>query len=269
MEPEIEGRLVSDHKVISHRTYKRIGVTFVGLCFLVGSIFVGYIYFAGPKLAAEQAAVATERFFAELFAQAAPFSFTIVPNAIETLTVPAQTTQSADELKSELAAARVNIPNGVDSAVQNILDLPVGEVTFLEYLNEMPREIQDPFIQMQDEIDQLVLDLNQKHEQKTLAERIGEPSALLYPEASTFKGATSVYPSQRVAEAYFVGQALALQFPSQAEFLTDFLNEYINNGVAYGHYSQLDAAVSKMLVDDYIQSAAKTEQGKLVLQSLE
>ncbi len=268
MEPETDGRLMSDHKVISHRTYKGIGITFVGLSFLVGAVYAGYMYYAAPIIAEQQSAEASDRLFTELFAQAAPFSFIIVPNALETLTIPAQTIQSADELKAEFAA-RANFPSNVDSEAQNIFDLPVGEITFLEYLNEMPREMQDPFIQMQGEIDELVLHLNQKHEQKTLAERIGESSALLYPEVSKFKGATSVYPSQRVAEAYYIGQALAIQFPSQAEFLNDFLNEYINNGVAYGHYSKLDAAVSKMLVDDYIKSAANTEQGKLVLQSLE
>lgn len=269
MEPETDGRLMSDHKVISHRTYKRIGIAFLGLSFLVGAVYTGYAYYASPIIAEQQSVEASDRLLAELFAHATPFSFTIVPNALETLTVPAQTTQSADELKAEFAAARVNLPSNTDSEAQNIFDLPVGEITFLEYLNEMPREIQDPFIQMQDEIDQLVFDLNQKYEQKTLTERIGESNALLHPEASKFKGVTSVYPSQRVTEAYFVGQALAIQFPSQAQFYTDFIDEYINNGVAYGHYSKLDASVSKILVDDYIKSATKTEQGKLVLQSLE
>lgn len=269
MEPETEARLVSDHKVISHRVYKRIGLTFVGLCFLVGAVYAGYMYYAAPIIAQQQSTDAFNRYFTELFAEKRPFTFSVVPKAIEILTVPEPNTQSPDELKNEFAAARMSLSSTTDSEVQNILDLPVGEITFLEYLNEMPREIQDPFMQMQGEIDELVVHLNQQYEQKTLSERIGEPSTLLYPEASKFKGKTSVYPSQRVTEAYFIGQTLARQFPSQANFFNDFVDEYIKNGIAYGHYSKLDATVSKMLVDDYIKSATDTEQGKLVLQSLE
>lgn len=269
MEPEIEGRLVSDHRIWSHRLYKQIGLTFVGLCFVVGAVYTGYMYYAAPIMAEEKAAAASDHLLSELIANAGPFTFTIVPNAAETLSVPELAPQPVDALKAEFAVVRASLPSRSETEIENILDVPVGEMTFLEYLNGMPREMQDPFMQMQGEIDQLVVQLNQKFEQKTLAERIGEANVLLYPEASKFKGVTSVYPSQRVAEAYFVGQALAAQFPSQAQFYTDFINEYIKNGIAYGHYTDLDATVSKMLVDDYVKSAIVTEQGKLVLQSLE
>lgn len=270
MEPQTEGgRFLSDHRLLPISVYQRIGMSFVALCFIVGVAYVGYIYYAGPIIAEKQSIEASDKLIAEMIAQASPFTFSIVPNALEIFTIPEPVTPSIDELKAEFTTARDTLPRNSDTEIQKIYDLPVGEITFLDYVNGIPREMQDPFIQMQDEIDQLVVHLNQKYEQKTLASRIGEPDALLYPEASKFKGMTSVYPSQRVAEAYFIGKALAIQFPSQADFLMDFVNEYINMGVAYGHYSKLDVAITEMLVADYITAASETEQGKLVLQSLE
>ncbi len=269
MEPEIEGRLVSDHRILSHRLYRRIGMTFLGLCFLIGAVYAGYMYYAAPAIIEEQAKVDSNNFIAKKMANVAPFAFTIVPEALTTLTVPEQATPSLQDLTTEFTDARATLPSINDAEIESIYDLPVGDITFLEYLNNLPRDIQDPLLQMQSEIDVLVVALNKTHEQKTLAVQIGRDGDLLYEDATRFDGEVSVYPSHRVAEARLVSEVLARQFPSEADFFREYTNEYIAKGVAYGHYSKLDAAVSLMLVDDYLKVAEQNEQAKVVLQSLE
>jgi hypothetical protein len=269
MEPETEGHLVSDHRLLSQRTYQQIGMTFVGLCFFVGAVYVGYHYYAGPIIAEEQAIEVSDRIFAEKLSHLAPFTFSIVPNALEMVSVPELEPEDSQMLKTEFATARATLLDITDSQIENIYDLPVGDITLLEYLNILPPEIRLPLQQMQIEIETLVLELSKSRVQETLAERVGMPEALMYVEATKTRGITTVYPSNRVAEAHFFGEVLAKQFPSQASFFREYVDMYIKNGIAYGHYSALDARIAIVLVDDYLTQAEKNEQGKMALQALE
>lgn len=272
MPPVPEARVLQDRKRLPASFYHKIGITFLALTFLIGVIYVGCLYYAGPIIKAQQDKADVEAFINSLMANAKPFAFEIVPDALSLLKMPAQDTsaESKVELTEEFTMARSGFVNPGDAEVPNILDMPVGEITYLEYMNEMPRELQDPFLQMVSEIETLVESLNKTYSQETLASRIGKNEALIFGDATlNTKGEASVYPSLRVAQAHFAAEILARQLPSQADQFRDFADSYIQNGVAYGHYSQRDAKLTEMLVDDYLNEAAKSPSGSIVIQSIE
>jgi hypothetical protein len=272
MPPVPEARVLQDRKRLPASFYHKIGITFLALTFLVGVIYVGCLYYAGPMLKAQQEKSAVEAYINNLMANAQPFAFQIVPDALTSLKMPEQV-NNADvtaQLNEEFTLARSGFVDPGDTEVPNIFDMPVGEITYLEYMNEMPRELQDPFLQMQSEIEVLVATLNKSYSQETLASRIGKKEALIFSDATlNTEGEVSVYPSLRVAQAHFAAEILARQLPSQADFFREFADSYIQSGVAYGHYSQLDAKLTEMLIDDYLNEVAKSPSGSIVIQSIE
>ncbi len=270
MPPNGDARVVSDHKLTPRSFYHKIGLTFVGLTILVGLVYAGYAYYAMPVLVAEQGRINLDAFFQELLNNQPPFDFIIVPDATDKLMIPEPVKESTAELNAEFETARQQVPTSEGTDIEWIYDMPVGDITYLEYLNEVPREMQDPLLQMHGEVELLVAEKNKLYTQTSLAARVGRESDLRFPEALRDKaGQVSVYPSQRVAEAYFIGEVLARQFPEQASFFREYVKSYIQKGVAYGHYSSLDADMTMMLVADYLTVAEQNEQGKLVLSALE
>lgn len=272
MPPVSEAQVLSDHKRLSASFYHKIGLTFIGLSFLSGMVYAGYAYFAAPILQAEQEKLNSDAYISSLMANAPAFTFQIVPDALTVLMMPVQDTsiESKASLNEEFTSARSNFINPGDSEVPNIYDMPVLDITYLEYMNEMFPEMQYPFLQMLTEVEVLVTTLNKSYTQATLANRAGNEAALLYAEATkNTQGELSVYPSLRVAQAHFAAEVLASQFPSEANYYREYADSFIQDGVAYGHYSQLDASLTKMLVDDYLSAAMKNESGAFVLQSFE
>ena len=270
MEQETEGHLVSDHRLLSQRTYQQIGMTFVGLCFLVGTVYVGYLYYAGPIIAEEQDSKEFESIVADLASKQKEMTYEIVPQALSELTIPDPVEPSQADLLREFSEATKSLPETLDSEMPSLYNMPVGEITYVEYLSNLPLEIQQPLYQMHVELRHLTTALNKKYPQVSLAERAGKPEAVRFIEsASNLDGALSVYPSLNVVESYFVAEVLAKEFPSQASFFREYADMYIKNGIAYGHYSALDARIATLLVDDYLTQAEKSEQGKVALQTLE
>lgn len=272
MSSPIEAQVLSDHKRLPASFYHKLGIAFLGLSFLSGVVYAGYMYYAAPILQAEQERADTEAFINGLMANAPDFTFEIVPEAPITLTMPAQdtSTESQAALRAEFTAARANLLDPGDSEVPSIYDMPVLDITYLEYMNEMFPEMQYPFLQMLTEVEVLVATLNKSFTQASLANRVGNEAALLYADALlNTENQPSVYPSLRVAQAHFAAEVLASQFPSEANYYREYADSFIQDGVAYGHYSQLDANLTKMLIDDYLNEARKNESGALVLQSFE
>ncbi len=272
MPPQPEARVISDHNRLSASTYYKILGTFFGIFLLLGGAYAGYSYYKAPELQAEREKAESDAVINSFIANATPFTFTIVPDALTTLTMPVQDNDGEAKvaLGEEFALARGSFLNPGDSEVPNIYDMPVGEITYLEYMNELLPEMQYPFLQMLGEVEVLVATLNKSYPQATLATRSGNEQALLYADATlNTEGELSVYPSLRVAQAHFAAEVLASQFPSEANYYREYADSFIQDGVAYGHYSQLDASLTKMLIDDYLNEARKNESGALVLQSFE
>jgi hypothetical protein len=271
MPQDTEAQVLSDRKLLPSSFYHKVGLTFLGVTILVGLVYTGYAYYAAPILRVEQERANTEAFIRDLMENAPAFTFQIVPDAPTMLTMPSPARNvSRAVLSEEFTSARASLQNLGDGEVPNIYDLPVGGETYLDYINELPRGLQDPFLQMLSEIDELVATLNTSYEQITLANRVGEDEALLFREATlNTKGELSVYPSLRVAHAHFAAEVLARQFPSEANFYREYADQFIQSGVAFGHYSESDARLTEMLIDDYVKAAEKNELGLQVLQSFE
>ncbi len=270
MEPEIEGRLVSDHRIWSHRFYKQIGLTFVGLCFLIGAMYTGYIYYAGPSIKEAQTEQVLAQVIAELDKNQLPFTYTIVPNAPELIKLPERVELSVEELVSiyKIAPKR-DIPSSDEEAL-SIYGMPVGEVTYLEYINSLPAEPQEIIFQMHDEIRMLTKKLGSPYTQVSLVARVGElESAAFKDNLNQISNEPLVYPSLRVVEAEFITQILSKQFPSQASFYRDYTDAYIADGVGYGYYTPLEAQIAAMVANDYINAAMENSEVVKVLESLE
>ncbi len=209
MPPNNEARVMSDHKLAPRSFYHKIGLTFLGLTILVGLVFAGYAYYAAPALLEQQSKADNETFFRDLQATLPPFTYEIVPNAPSLLLIPEPPTVVTQELSNEFEKARAQLSVQTDNEIESIYDLPVGEVTYLEYQNEIARELQDPLLQMLGEVELLVQTLNKKYPQETLASRLNRESDLLYRDAVLDKnGHLSIYPSMRVAEAHLIGEIL-------------------------------------------------------------
>ncbi len=270
MEPETEGRLVSDRKVISHRTYKRVGLTFVGLCFLVGALYTGYMYYAAPILIQEQAEQFLVQLTNEMEKSLSIVEYSIVPRATSTLVIPAPADIQVEQLQSDYTTARAGLEINKDAKVPSIYDLPVGDITYLEYLSNAPLEIQTPLYQMHHELRGVTKHFNRQYSQQSVAARIGKPEEVAYESmAMDAEGKLSFYPSRNVVEARFISEMLARQFPSMAVYVREYANSFINDGIAYGHYTAAEAAVAIQLADDYLAQAEQNQATTPVLQSLE
>ncbi len=270
MTSESEGHLVSDHRVIPNYIYRRIGMAFVAIAFLVGAVYAGYAYYALPSIVAVQDEQLLTSIIDQLEGAVGKEVFSIVPNAPSTITVPPPPVVSVDELRRDLMAARDDLPALEYTEAPSLYAMPVGDVTYLEYLSTVTPEIQTPLYQMHVELRNLTKQFNQQYPQVTVASRIGEPELALFTElANDAAGALSVYPSLNVVEARFVSEVLALQFPSEAAFFRDFANNFINEGVMYGHYTITEAMSASALADTYLMAARQNPETAVVFQSLE
>ncbi|MBY0538771.1 hypothetical protein K2P47_05250 [Patescibacteria group bacterium] len=227
------------------------------------------MYYVAPVIREEQLLQELEAKLAEIEANPPLFEFSIVPNALETITISEPLGQEIAYLQTDFSAAVARNPRP-DEEPATIFEMPVGDFTYIEYINNLPAELQEPLFQMHDELQTLTKQLGSKYEQTSLAERIGEIDQLAYRETlSLERNQPLVYPSLRVVEAQFIGEVLASQFPSNASFYRDFVNAYIDEGVAYGYYSSFEAEMARMLVNDYLEAAKQNVSAQLALQSLE
>jgi hypothetical protein len=258
MEPETEARLMSDHKVIPLRVYRRIGAAFLTLSIVVGAVYAGYMYFAWPQINESQLWQQLQIELADIEANTPPLEFTIVPNATEVLSMPERIVATADELLAEFTAAQAKVAIGADGAeIPTMFMVPVGELTYIDYINELPAELQTPLFQMHDEMTAVTKALGTAYDQTTLAERVGQPDQLAYASSLTEAAHQPlVYPSLRVVEAHFISEVLARQFPSSAAFYRDYANSIITDGVGYGYYTEQEAIMARLLVDNYLNLAA-------------
>jgi hypothetical protein len=269
MPSDTDAKVLSDHKLMPSSFYHKIGLTFLGLTFLVGLVYAGYAYYAGPILLEAELLSQLEAEIAELEANPPPFEFVVVPNALRDITIPEPVIPIMEELMSEFSAAKKNIPR-TDGEPAIIFDIPVGETSYIEYINNLPSELQEPIFQMHDELIALTKSLGDKYPQVTLAERVGQTDQLAYSDFSTaIASQPLVYPSLRVVEAEFIATLLATQFPSEAAFYREYADSYITDGVGYGYYTDQEASISAMVVADYIAAAKENEKVAPVLQSLE
>jgi hypothetical protein len=270
MPPNTEGAVVSDRKLVSQSFYTKIGLTFVGLCFVIGAVYTGYLYYALPAITEDMAIESSDRFFADTIAGLPPFTFSVVPDALATLSIPKPSTESLADLKTELASAATLLRSSEENDIEVIYDMPVGDVTLLEYLNELPSELQYPMIQMQDELTAIVSKLNSEYPQVTLAARVrGGEDVGEIPGSLDGAGKVSVYPSIRVVEAYYFTDVLSRQFPGQKSRFDEYVTNFVQQGTSRGHYSEADAAVARLLVEDYMKAAEKSEIAQPVLGSFE
>lgn len=216
------------------------------------------MYFAWPQINETKLWEQLQIELADIEANSTPLEFTIVPDAPEALSMPERLVVSGDELLAEFTAARAKVaitPDGTE--VPTMFMVPVGELTYIDYINELPVELQTPLFQMHDEMTAVTKALGTAYDQTSLAERAGQPDQLAYAQLLTEAAYQPlVYPSLRVVEAQFISEVLARQFPSSAEFYRDYANSIINDGVGYGYYTEEEAIMARLLVDNYLKLAA-------------
>lgn len=267
MEPETEARLVSDHKVIPLRVYQRIGIVFLALSTFVGVVYAGYMYFAWPQINESRLWQQLQIELADIEANTPPLEFTIVPNALQVLSMPERLVVSNDELQAEFTIAQAKVAfDPTSTEVPTMFTVPVGELTYIDYINELPVELQTPLFQMHDEITAVTKALGTAYDQTSVAERVGQLDRLVYAQSLTEEAHQPlVYPSLRVVEAHFISEVLARQFPSSAEFYRDYANSFIDDGVGYGYYTEQEAIMARLLVDNYLNLAAADTSAQQLL----
>ncbi|MFN3693284.1 MAG: hypothetical protein ACK4SL_04305 [Candidatus Paceibacteria bacterium] len=227
------------------------------------------MFYAAPTIREDKLWQEFEAKIAEIEANPPAFEFIVVPNALEAISLPERINQDPEELKTEFLLAQAKTSR-VNEEPPTIFDMPVGETTYIEYINNLPVELQETLFQMHDELRAVTRSLGTMYEQVPLAERIGEGDQVAYKDLLTpEKDQPLVYPSLRVVEAEFIHQVLATQFPTNAPFYQEYVNSYIADGVGYGYYSALEADVAKMVVSDYLAAARQNASTAAVLQSLE
>lgn len=227
------------------------------------------MYYEAPIIPEDHLWQEFEAKIAEIEANPPAFVFTVVPNALEAISLPERINQDPAELKAEFSAAQAKVSQ-VNEEPPTVFNIPVGETTYIEYINNLPSEQQAPLFQMHDELRTVTRSLGSKYEQLPLAERVGQSDQVAYKDSLTpEKDEPLVYPSLRVVEAEFIRQVLAIQFPSNAAFYQEYADGYIADGVGYGYYSTLEADVAKMVVSDYLAAAKQNASTAAVLQSIE
>lgn len=228
------------------------------------------MYYAAPILIQEQ----TEQFLVELTNEMEKnlgvVEYSIVPDATSTLAIPVPADIQVDQLQSDYATARAGLLANKDAKAPSIYDMPVGEITYLEYLSNAPLELRVPLYQMHHELRGVTKLFNRQYPQQSVAARIGKPEEVAYESmAMDAEGKLSFYPSRNVVEARFISEVLARQFPSMAVYVREYADSFISDGISYGHYTAAEAAVATQLADDYLTRAEQNSATTPVLQSLE
>jgi hypothetical protein len=187
-----------------------------------------------------------------LEAESRPFVYTVVPNALEAITVPPPPDSDAtDKAAYESAHAQVGNISAEDARNDLYYTLTFKDMTYGEFQNSLV----DPSLlfQIHDELRNLTLHFNQLYNRPPLAERVEGVSQMFALDPVIYNNPTpSVYPSVRAVDAYIAAEIMSVVDPANAAQHRQQAEALVVRGIGYGIYGASDAQTAKEMVAQYV-----------------
>lgn len=182
------------------------------------------------------------------------FELTYAPTALTAieLSAPTEADLEADVEDYQARVSDVTLPSSAYAATDIAYELRFDDQT--TFGNWLQSSDDAPVLYtLFDEIQYLASELDQTFAVAPLYERADGVEALTPIAANPFSGRdATVYPSQRAAAGFFVGEMMARIDPVNAEAYTAAVQDFVERGVLYGHYGAGSIAASETLVTQYI-----------------
>jgi len=256
-----DGVILSEHKIMPLKIYRRIGIAFFVLALIGGVGWAALYYSLTPALFENQVTRDIENVSLQALANSTQVQFLIVPDATSSAFLNLIDQQSPEVLISDFQTARDNTVLGDDGLPlkTSFTSLFVADTTYENLSDSLPIEAQATLFQMHDELREVARIYREFNRVESLAMRTDREGDLLYPELSVvIPGAEPVmFPSPIALEGYLVTELLARAFPEQALYYRERGEELTMSGVAYGHYSIAEKDVVKAYIDWYVMEAEK------------
>ena len=191
-----------------------------------------------------------------------PFVFTLVPDALTTITLPPPPDSDASDLVSYQAVQKQLIPEMIadidNDTMFNTFTLPGFKYSYL--FDSNINQNNEKFYQLHDEIRFLVLKFNKQYQRPPLSKRL--PNVQHYgtehPAVPGNDDVPSTYPSVRATEGFAVAELLTRLDNDNADFYQEMADDYARRGIMYGWYGQSDVAAARSLVDKYFTQFDKS-----------
>ena len=191
-----------------------------------------------------------------------PFVFTLVPDALTTITLPPPPDSDASDLVSYQAIQKQLIPEMIadidNDTMFNTFTLPGFKYSYL--FDSNINQNNEKFYQLHDEIRFLVLKFNKQYQRPPLSKRLPNVQhyGTEYPAVPGNDDVPSTYPSVRATEGFAVAELLTRLDNDNADFYQEMADDYARRGIMYGWYGQSDVAAARSLVDKYFTQFDKS-----------
>ena len=191
-----------------------------------------------------------------------PFVFTLVPDALTTITLPPPPDSDASDLVSYQAVQKQLIPEMIadidNDTMFNTFTLPGFKYSYL--FDSNINQNNEKFYQLHDEIRFLVLKFNKQYQRPPLSKRLPNVQhyGTEYPAVPGNDDVPSTYPSVRATEGFAVAELLTRLDNDNADFYQEMADDYARRGIMYGWYGQSDVAAARSLVDKYFTQFDKS-----------
>ena len=191
-----------------------------------------------------------------------PFVFTLVPDALTTITLPPPPDSDASDLVSYQAVQKQLIPEMIadidNDTMFNTFTLPGFKYSYL--FDSNINQNNEKFYQLHDEIRFLVLKFNKQYQRPPLSKRLPNVQhyGTEYPAVPGNDDVPSTYPSVRATEGFAVAELLTRLDNDNADFYQEMADDYARRGIMYGWYGQSDVAAARSLVDQYFTQFDKS-----------
>ena len=191
-----------------------------------------------------------------------PFVFTLVPDALTTITLPPPPDSDASDLVSYQTIQKQLTPEMIadidNDTMFNTFTLPGFKYSYL--FDSNINQNNEKFYQLHDEIRFLVLKFNKQYQRPPLSKRL--PNVQHYgtehPAVPGNDDVPSTYPSIRATEGFAVAELLTRLDNDNADFYQEMADDYARRGIMYGWYGQSDVAAARSLVDKYFTQFDKS-----------
>lgn len=184
-------------------------------------------------------------------AEAKPFVFEFVPNALEVIALPAPVDTTASDFENyQTLKPAVGMFTEEDVEEDTVYAFAFGDDSYGEYINTS--EHQFMLYQLHDELRYITKNLNFLHPRPVLTERIEGVEQIGTVDPALFGDETpSVYPSVRAVEGFLVAEVMSRFDQANAEKYKAMGEAFAKRGIMYGHYGASDVAAARSVVEQY------------------
>ena len=262
MNPDLETAISGEDEVSSHRLRWLLLILLTSVLVLAGTVW----YLTSSSPTTEQAK-RDQEFNAKIQQvvekyKNQPFVFTLVPDALTTITLPPPPDSDASDLVSYQAVQKQLIPEMIadidNDTMFNTFTLPGFKYSYL--FDSNINQNNEKFYQLHDEIRFLVLKFNKQYQRPPLSKRLPNVQhyGTEYPAVPGNDDVPSTYPSVRATEGFAVAELLTRLDNDNADFYQEMADDYARRGIMYGWYGQSDVAAARSLVDQYFTQFDKS-----------